>query len=90
MLYAIVGEDREDSLAARLAARPAHIERLQALPAGFSLNLQWRGQWTNNNLDSSEKFSLGGPYGVRAYATAEAMGDRGWLGSVELRYAVTS
>ena len=31
MLYAIVGEDREDSLAARLAARPAHIERLQAL-----------------------------------------------------------
>ncbi len=66
------------------------VERLQALPAGFSLNLQWRGQWTNDNLDSSEKFSLGGPYGVRAYATAEAMGDRGWLGSVELRYAVTS
>lgn len=31
MLYAIVGEDREDSLSARLAARPAHIERLQAL-----------------------------------------------------------
>ena len=31
MLYAIVGEDREDSLAARLAARPAHLERLQAL-----------------------------------------------------------
>ena len=31
MLYAIVGEDREDILAARLAARPAHLERLQAL-----------------------------------------------------------
>ena len=31
MLYAIVGEDREDSLAARLAARPAPRERLQAL-----------------------------------------------------------
>ena len=31
MLYAIVGEDREDSLAARLAARSAHLERLQAL-----------------------------------------------------------
>ncbi len=31
MLYAIVGEDREDSLSARLAARPAHLERLQAL-----------------------------------------------------------
>ncbi|EXI90970.1 MAG: YciI-like protein [Candidatus Accumulibacter regalis] len=33
MLYAIVGEDRPDSLADRLAARPAHIARLQALEA---------------------------------------------------------
>ena len=31
MLYAIVGEDRADSLAARLAARPAHLVRLKAL-----------------------------------------------------------
>ena len=31
MLYAIVGEDRPDSLPARLAARPAHLERLKAL-----------------------------------------------------------
>ena len=31
MLYAIVGEDRANSLEARLAARPAHLERLKAL-----------------------------------------------------------
>ena len=31
MFYAIVGEDHPDSLAARLAARPAHLERLKAL-----------------------------------------------------------
>jgi uncharacterized protein YciI len=31
MLYAIVGEDHPDSLARRLAARPAHVARLQAL-----------------------------------------------------------
>jgi len=31
MLYAIVGEDRPDSLADRLAARPAHVERLKVL-----------------------------------------------------------
>lgn len=31
MFYAIVGEDRPDSLADRLAARPAHLERLRAL-----------------------------------------------------------
>ena len=31
MLYAIVGDDYPDALPARLAARPVHIERLQAL-----------------------------------------------------------
>ena len=31
MLYAIIAQDRADSLAARLAARPAHLQRLQAL-----------------------------------------------------------
>ena len=31
MLYMIVGEDRPHSLADRLAARPAHVARLQAL-----------------------------------------------------------
>jgi uncharacterized protein len=29
--YAIIARDRADSLAARLAARPAHLERLRAL-----------------------------------------------------------
>ncbi len=31
MFYAIVGEDRPDSLADRLTARPAHLARLQEL-----------------------------------------------------------
>ena len=31
MLYAIIGEDRAGSLEQRLAARPAHLARLQAL-----------------------------------------------------------
>lgn len=31
MLYAIISQDIEDSLARRLAARPAHLERLHAL-----------------------------------------------------------
>lgn len=31
MLYVIVGHDVPNSLAARLAARPAHVERLRAL-----------------------------------------------------------
>lgn len=33
MLYAIIATDTPDSLAARRAARPAHLERLKALQA---------------------------------------------------------
>jgi len=39
MLYAIIGEDSPGSLEARLAARPAHLERLQALQAAGRLIL---------------------------------------------------
>lgn len=39
MFYAIVGRDAPDSLARRLAARPAHLERLQALQDGGRLLL---------------------------------------------------
>lgn len=44
------------------------------------------GQVAGKNLDSSEKFILGGPNGVRAYPAAEAPGDEGWLASLEIRY----
>jgi uncharacterized protein YciI len=33
LFYAIIATDRDGSLADRLAARPAHVERLQALQA---------------------------------------------------------
>jgi len=39
MLYAIIGEDRAGSLDQRLAARPAHLARLQALQAAGRLVL---------------------------------------------------
>jgi uncharacterized protein YciI len=39
MLYAIMATDKPDSLADRLAARPAHLERLQALQADGRLVL---------------------------------------------------
>ena len=39
MLYVIIGEDRPGTLDRRLAARPAHVERLQALQADGRLIL---------------------------------------------------
>ena len=39
MWYAIIGNDRKDSLEARRGARPAHIARLEALRDAGRLNL---------------------------------------------------
>jgi hemolysin activation/secretion protein len=64
----------------------ATIARLQTLPGDFALFGRLYGQWANKNLDSSEDFALGGPYGVRGYPVGEGRGDMGVLGTVELRY----
>ncbi|MDR1075206.1 MAG: ShlB/FhaC/HecB family hemolysin secretion/activation protein [Xanthomonadaceae bacterium] len=66
----------------------ASVARVQHLGRNWNLYARAQGQWTNDNLDSSEKFSLGGAYGVRAYPQGEASGDRGWLGTMELRYLI--
>ncbi|MCD8515715.1 MAG: ShlB/FhaC/HecB family hemolysin secretion/activation protein [Burkholderiaceae bacterium] len=62
------------------------LSRQQNLPANFSLYANWRGQIASKNLDSSERFYLGGPYGVRAYPNNEGGGAQGNLLSLELRY----
>jgi hemolysin activation/secretion protein len=62
------------------------LARVQNLPAGFSLYGRYSLQLADRNLDSSERFGLGGAQGVRAYPLGEGMGDEGWLGQIELRY----
>lgn len=62
--------------------------RQQQLPDNFVLYGSVTGQVASKNLDSSEAFSLGGISGVRAYPTNEAVGDAGFVGTVELRYNV--
>ncbi|MGU7775391.1 ShlB/FhaC/HecB family hemolysin secretion/activation protein [Burkholderia sp. MR1-5-21] len=63
-----------------------NAQRIQALGGRFQLYAQISAQLASRNLDSSEKFSLGGPYGVRAYALGAGSGDQGWQASAELRY----
>lgn len=43
------------------------------------------GQYTANNLDPSQKFILGGPYGLRGYNVGEGAVDKGLLFTVELQ-----
>ncbi|MBU1329034.1 MAG: hypothetical protein KKG30_00270 [Gammaproteobacteria bacterium] len=67
----------------------ASLARLQELGSGISLYTRAQGQWSDNNLDDSEKLYIGGVFGVRSAEQTAAFGDRGWLASVELRYALT-
>ena len=53
--------------------------------SGFSAVLKLQGQWAGKNLDSAEKFGLGGPAAVRAFAGSEAMSDTGAVLNVELQ-----
>lgn len=57
---------------------------LRPLPKGWSLTASLRGQLADNNLDSSERMSLGGPTAVRAYPVSEASGDEALLISFNL------
>jgi hemolysin activation/secretion protein len=62
------------------------LARQQALFGPVSAYLRFTGQFARRNLDSSEKFALGGPSAVRAYAPGEATVDDARLYSAELRY----
>lgn len=68
----------------------ASAARLQRWGGSHALWLSWNGQYATRNLDSSEKFSLGGPQGVRAYPASEATGDHGWLATAEWRYSLSA
>ena len=56
------------------------------LNASGSLRLtgRLRGQWASRNLESYNQITLGGINGVRAYTSADGVGDHGALASLEL------
>lgn len=62
--------------------------RRQAVNNRLSTLFTFNGQLASTNLDSSEKFSLGGANGVRAYPADEASGDEGWLMMSELHWTL--
>jgi hemolysin activation/secretion protein len=62
------------------------LNRLQGITDNLRLALNLSGQFAADNLDSSEKFSVGGITGVRAYPAGEAAGDDAYLFQMELRY----
>ena len=59
--------------------------RQQVLTEALALYAAFSGQTAGKNLDSAEKFYLGGAYGVRAYPSNEGGGSEGQLFNLELR-----
>jgi hemolysin activation/secretion protein len=59
--------------------------RLQALTERLSLHASLSGQLASKNLDSSEKFYLGGSDGIRAYPQDEGGGSEGLMANLETR-----
>jgi hemolysin activation/secretion protein len=83
-----------DSLAAKTRGNYSKLTlslaRLQGLSQSNSVYFAFNGQTTNNNLDSSEQFFLGGPNSVRAYDVGAVGGAQGALASAEFRHNLSA
>ena len=66
------------------------LARDQGLGRGFSVFAALNGQTADKNLDSSEKFYLGGSNGVRAYPSSEGSGYQGFVLNLEARWKPTA
>jgi hemolysin activation/secretion protein len=65
-----------------------NLARLQQFTVADGIYLSFAGQWTADNLDSSQKMIAGGPYTVRAYDLGVLSGDSGELGTAEFQHAL--
>jgi hemolysin activation/secretion protein len=61
------------------------LRRQQVITSTLSAIAMFSGQWADQNLDSSEKFYLGGANGVRAYPSSEGGGSQGQMLNLDLR-----
>lgn len=61
------------------------LSRQQAVTEDLSAFVSYSGQVATRNLDSSERFYVGGAYGIRAYPTNEGGGTDAHMVNFELR-----
>ncbi|WP_162846154.1 ShlB/FhaC/HecB family hemolysin secretion/activation protein [Seongchinamella sediminis] len=62
------------------------LSRLQHISGFWSAYGALAGQWASSNLDTSQKFYIGGPFSVPGYPTGQAGGDHGANLHGDLRY----
>ena len=73
----------------RFAKLSGQLGRAQRVSKDGLVWVSTQVQVASRNLDSSEKMSLGGAYGVRAYPAQEASGDHGALVTAEYRHRLS-
>jgi hemolysin activation/secretion protein len=84
--YQVARYDTMPGVMGNFTYMTATLSRAQSIISRVTLNLSCSSQFAFDNLDTSEKLYLGGPYGVRAYPVGEAGGDSGQLLNVDLKY----
>lgn len=65
------------------------ISRTQRITDKLNLTGKLSGQVGDNNLDSSQKFDIGGSSAVRSFKQGDSSGDMGWMANLDLRYSLT-
>jgi hemolysin activation/secretion protein len=84
----VLGDRATQGHYVKLGLQASRLQALPVLGAGWSLYAGMSAQWASRNLDSSEKFALGGAQAVRAYAPGEAAADAGVITTFELRHPI--
>ena len=93
-LDAVANEQTQDEAGAQTQGNFAKVyfqaSHLMRLTKQSALYAATSAQYAGKNLDSSEKFVLGGAQGVRAYPSGEGAGDSGWMLNLEYRYEINN
>ncbi len=76
--------------AGSFAKTSVQFSHTQALGLRASVSASLAMQWSGNNLDPSQKMSLGGPHSVRAYDSGTVSGDSGYVLKVEYKQRLSS
>ncbi|RIA46334.1 hemolysin activation/secretion protein [Hephaestia caeni] len=61
------------------------LNYMRNLPKDWQVALRFAGQLADSSLVTNEQFSLGGMSNLRGYYVSEAVGDDGFVSSIELR-----
>ncbi|QKV54766.1 ShlB/FhaC/HecB family hemolysin secretion/activation protein [Comamonas antarctica] len=85
--HALGTEDRNTARAeGRYQLFSADLRHERALAKDWTLFGRLAGQKASRNLDSEKWFAASGPQRIRAWTSAEAQGDEGWLLQLELQH----